>query len=148
MTGHAKPRQRGRSVAALLAGFATTAVLSLAADAVMHAAGVFPPWGQPMSDGLYIWATAYRVVFTVLGGYITARVAPAKPMRHVVVLGVIGLLAASAGTVATWNQGPEFGPKWYPILLVVTALPCVWAGGALAARGRIVEVWSGFRSST
>lgn len=35
------------------------------------------------------------------------------------------------------TQGPEFGPKWYPILLVITALPCVWAGGMLvSARGK------------
>ena len=121
-----------------MAGFLTTAVLSVATDAVMHATGVFPPSGQPMSDQLFVLATAYRVVFTVLGGYVTARLAPSKPMTHVRVLGVIGILAATAGAVATWNLGPEFGPKWYPILLIVTALPCVWAGGILASSGRTV----------
>jgi peptidoglycan/LPS O-acetylase OafA/YrhL len=128
---------RGRSVGAVLAGFVATAVLSLGADALMHATGVFPPWGQTMSDGLYVWATVYRVVFTVFGGFVTARVAARTPMTHVVVLGVVGVIAATAGTLATWNQGPEFGPKWYPLLLVVTALPCVWIGGVLA--GRVVE---------
>jgi hypothetical protein len=55
-------------------------------------------------------------------------------MGHVWTLGVIGLLAAIAGTVATWNKGPEFGPKWYPLALVVLAIPCVWSGGKLAQR--------------
>ena len=71
------------------------------------------------------------MAFTVLGGFITARLAPRKPMTHVLVLGALGIVAASAGVLATWNRGPEFGPKWYPIALVVTALPCVWAGGLL-----------------
>ena len=90
-----------------------------------------------MSDALFVWATVYRVAFTVLGGAMTAHLAPRKPMTHVLVLGAVGIVAALAGTLATWNQGPEFGPKWYPILLVITALPCVWAGGMLvSARGK------------
>jgi peptidoglycan/LPS O-acetylase OafA/YrhL len=128
----AAPHNLWRSVAAVAAGFLATALLSLGTDAVMHAIGVFPPWGQPMSDALFVLATAYRVVFTILGGAITARLAPRKPMTHVLVLGAIGLAAALAGTAATWSQGPEFGPRWYPILLVITALPCVWAGGRFA----------------
>jgi hypothetical protein len=36
--------------------------------------------------------------------------------------------------VATWYAGPEFGPRWYPALLVVTALPCVLGGAWLHAR--------------
>ena len=119
---------RGRSIAAVAGGFFATAVLSTAMDAVMHASAVFPPMGQAMSDGLYLWAMAYRVVLTVLGGYVTARLAPASAMRHALILALIGIVAATAGTVATWNLGPEFGPKWYPISLVVTALPCVLAG--------------------
>ncbi len=31
----------------------------------------------------------------------------------------------------TWDRGPEFGPHWYPLALVATALPCAWAGGLL-----------------
>jgi peptidoglycan/LPS O-acetylase OafA/YrhL len=126
----------GRSVLAVFAGFVTTALLSIGADAVMHGTGVFPPFGQPMSDGLYVWATVYRCAFTVLGGYVTAALAPRNPMSHVVVLGAIGIVAATAGAAATWNAGPEFGPKWYPIMLVVTALPCVWSGGLLRDRFR------------
>jgi len=112
-------------------------VLSLGTDVVLHAVRVFPPWGQPMSDALFVLATAYRIVYTVGGGYITARLAPGRPMRHVIVLGCVGLVAATIGLVATWNSGPDLGPKWYPILLVVTALPCVWLGGRMyGSRGR------------
>lgn len=127
-------KTRLRSVGAVLAGFVVTAALSLATDVAMHATGVFPGWGEPMSDGLFIWASAYRIVYTVLGGYVTARLAPYRPMSHVLALGAAGIVVASAGAAATWNAGPAFGPRWYPLLLVATALPCVWAGGRLHAR--------------
>jgi hypothetical protein len=123
----------GASIVAVAAGFLATAILSLGTDVVLHATGVYPPWGQPMSNALFAVATAYRVVFTVAGGYITARLSPDRPMRHVIILGGIGLVAATIGLLATWNAGPELGPKWYPIALVVTALPCVWWGGKLSA---------------
>ncbi len=129
MRGPATRSGRGRSIGAVLAGFLVTAGLSLATDAVMHATGVFPGWGQPMSDGLFVWATAYRVVFTVIGGYVTARLAPPRAMSHVLALGIIGSIAAAIGVVATWNAG--LGPRWYPLLILVTAMPCVWAGGRL-----------------
>lgn len=134
MTQEIAPRRLGRSAGALGAGFVVTAALSLGMDVIMHVAGVFPPWGEPMSNGLFVWATIYRVVFTVLGGYVTAALAPRRPMLHVMIGGAIGIVVATIGVVATWNAGPAFGPKWYPILLVVTAVPCVWAGGMLRVR--------------
>ena len=44
-----------------------------------------------------------------------------------------GLILSVVGLVATWNAGPELGPRWYPILLVVTALPSAWVGGWIHA---------------
>ena len=98
---------------------------------VLHAAGVFPPVGQPMSNPLFLLAAAYRVVYAVAGGYVAARLAPGRPMAHALALGVVGLVVSAAGAAATWNEGPAFGPRWYPLALVATALPCAWAGGRL-----------------
>ena len=134
MTRQTASANLGRSVGAVLAGFLLTALLSLGTDVVMHATGIFPPWGEPMTGGLFVWATVYRVVYTVLGGYLTATLAPRQPLAHVLALGAIGTLVATAGAVATWNAGPAFGPHWYPVLLVVTALPCVWGGGIIRQR--------------
>ena len=128
------PRRILPNVGAVVAGFFACFILSIVTDLVLHAAGIFPPWGQPMSDALFVLATAYRTVFTVAGGYITARLAPDRPMGHALTLGIVGLFAAIAGTVATWNKGPEFGPKWYPLALVALAIPCTWLGGKLATR--------------
>jgi hypothetical protein len=47
------------------------------------------------------------------------------------VLGLMGLVANILGTVTTWNKGPAFGPHWYPITLIVLALPTAWAGAQI-----------------
>jgi len=126
----------GRSALALFGGFMTVVVASTAIDGVLHASGVFPPFGKPMSDGLFALATAYRMALGAAGSYLAARWAGARPMWHAMVLGAIGTVAATAGLAATWNMGPEFGPRWYPIGLVLTALPCAWLGGHLYMRGK------------
>ena len=120
-----------RSIAAVFAGFVVIVVLSTATDLILHKAGVFPAMGQPMSNGLWALATAYRIVFGILGCYLAARLAPQRPMLHAMVLGVIGLVISTLGAVVTWNNGPGFGPHWYPLSLVVTVLPCAWVGGKL-----------------
>lgn len=123
-------RLRLQSVVALLAGFAAVVVLSLAADTVFHMLGVYPANGQAMNEvGDNVLALSYRCVFGALGSYIAARLAPARPMGHALILGLIGTALATLGVVATWNL--NLGPHWYPIALVVTALPCAWIGGAL-----------------
>jgi hypothetical protein len=66
-------------------------ILSLGTDVVLHAVGIYPPWLQSMSGALFLVATAYRIVFDVLGCYITARLAPDRPMQHALALGVVGL---------------------------------------------------------
>lgn len=126
---NAHPRRLWRSVGAVVAGFLVVFVLSTVTDVVMHATGIFPPWFQPMAAPLWLLATAYRVVYTVLGGYVAARLAPYLPMRHALVLGFIGLAVALAGALATMGRGPEFGPAWYAFGLVLTAVPCCWLGG-------------------
>ena len=122
----------GRSVGAVLAGLVTVIVTHTGTDAIMHALGVFPPAGQVMSDGLFALAATYRILFTVLGGYVTARLAPSKSLKHALVLGSIGSVLALAGMLATLGRGPGFGPLWYPLSLVVTALPTCWLGARIA----------------
>lgn len=119
-----------RSALAIIAGFIVVAVLSLATDEVLHLLGVYPPWGQPMVDTrLNLLALAYRIVYTILGGYITARFAPAAPLCHAVILGVVGLVPGAAGVIIA--SGMDLGPLWYPVALALVGLPCCWLGGVL-----------------
>ena len=121
----------GRSIWAIVAGFIFVVVLSLGTDEVLHMTGVFPPWGKPMSDPLFGIAFAYRSIYGIAGSYITARLAPNRPMKHALIGGAIGTVLAIIGAAATWNKGPEFGPHWYPLALVVTGLPYAWLGAKL-----------------
>jgi hypothetical protein len=122
-----------KSIGAVLAGMLAGIILTIATDIVLHAMGVFPPWGQSMVgfDGPLLLATAYRTVYGVAGSYIAARLAPDRHMLHALVLGAIGLAVSILGAVVTWNKGPAFGPHWYPLALVVLAMPQSWAGGRL-----------------
>jgi hypothetical protein len=128
MTEPGNSRNIARSVGAVFAGIAVGVALALGTDLLMHAAGVFPPWGKPMAGSLFVLAFAYRTVYSVAASYVTARLAPYGPMGHALAGGVLGLLVSIVGTVTTWNRGPEFGPHWYPLALVFTALPTAWAG--------------------
>ena len=132
-----RPRNTLRSIGAVFAGLVVIFVLSTAVDVALHATGVFPPWGQPMRDSRFLLATAYRLVISIGGCYLAARLASGRPMKHALALGVVGVIVSIAGAAATWNRGPEFGPKWYPIALIVLAMPCAWVGGKLQiAKGK------------
>ena len=127
------PRRIGRSIAAVLAGIVVGVAITIATDEVLHIVGVFPPWGASMVgfEGALLLATAYRTVYGILGSYIMARLAPDRPMMHALVGGFLGLVVSIAGAAATWNKGPAFGPHWYPLALIVLAMPQAWAGGKL-----------------
>ena len=129
MTETESPRRIGRSILALLAGFVVVVVLSLGTDLALHAAGIFPALGQTMSNGLFALATIYRTLYGVVGSYVTARVAPDRPMGHALVGGLIGLALSILGAVVTWNK--DLGPHWYPLALIATAMPGAWLGGKL-----------------
>jgi hypothetical protein len=131
-TTTARPRRLGRSVWALFAGFLFVVILSLVTDALFHKLGVFPPSGEYTPDKPFLLATAYRVIFGIIGSYITARLAPHSPMRHALIGGCIGILLGTLGAAATWNR--NLGPHWYPVALIVFALPQSWLGAKLFLR--------------
>jgi len=121
----------GRSILAVVVGIVAGVLVTTITDVVLHAAGLFAPWGQPVSDSSLLLATAYRVVYGVGAAYIIAWLAPNRPMLHALIGGALGVVASTVGAVLTWNGGPQFGARWYPFALIVTALPCAWLGGKL-----------------
>ena len=128
MSTERKPTPRiPRRVAAVLVGMVAIVGPSIGTDAALHATGVYPPFGQPMADALFLLATAYRTVYGVAGGYIAARLAPDRPMQHALAYGVVGLALSIAGAVAMWDAGPA----WYSLAIIAIAMPCAWAGGRL-----------------
>lgn len=128
-----------RSFWAVAAGVLFIIVVTTLVDLVLHAVKVFPPLDQPqtLDDRLSLIASSYRLVIGVAGGWLTAKLAPQNPMKHALILGVVGVVLGLVGVIATWNLG--MGPRWYPISLAVLAIPQCWAGGKIfvsqAARG-------------
>jgi len=118
-----------KSIWAVVAGVLVIIVVTTLVDIVLHATRVFPPMDQPINVALALLATSYRIVISVGGAWVTARLAPEKPMKHAMILGVAGLVLGLVGVVATWNLG--LGPRWYPISLAVLAIPQCWVGGKL-----------------
>lgn len=133
MSGTLFERHTLRSIGAVLAGMLAGIIVTIGTDVVLHAAGVFPPWGQSMVgfDGSLVLATAYRAIYGVGASYIIARLAPNRPMGHALIGGLIGFVVSTIGAVVTWNKGPSFGPHWYPLAIIAIALPSAWVGGKL-----------------
>ncbi len=115
-----------RSIWAVLAGVLVAIVVTTVIDVALHVAGVLPPINQPIDDARAVLASSYRVVIGIGCAWLTARLAPKEPMKHAMILGAVGAVVALVGVLATWNLG--LGPRWYPISLVILAMPqsLVW----------------------
>ena len=118
-----------KSTGAVVAGVLTIIVVTTLVDIVLHAAKVYPPWDQPITDAQALIASSYRLIISIAGAYLTARLAPDRPLRHAIILGWVGVLLGLAGVIATWNAG--LGPRWYPVSLAVLAIPQCWLGGKI-----------------
>ncbi len=127
-----------RSIGALLAGFITVVLLSIGTDFVLITLGVFPRFEEPglYSGWMLLFALIYRSIYTVAGGYVTAMLAPNRPMRHAIILGLLGIVAGTLGAIANWEK-TAVSTAWYPIVLIIAALPCTWLGGKLFDMRRV-----------
>lgn len=121
-----------KSIGAVVAGFVTVVILSIVTDIVLEAVKFFPPQDKPelYTGGLLLIAFIYRSIYTVAGGYVTAALAPNNPMRHAIILGALGMVMGTLGAVANWDKTAA-SDAWYPIALVIAAIPCTWLGSRL-----------------
>jgi hypothetical protein len=121
-----------KSIGTVLAGFITVIVLSIGTDALLETIKFFPPQNEPDSytSWMLLIALIYRSIYTVASGYVAAALAPDRPMRHALILGILGIAAGTLGVAANWDK-ITVSAAWYPIALVIAALPCTWLGGKL-----------------
>lgn len=135
MSGDSAAPTRWKSVWAVVAGILVIFVVTTLIDVILHATHVFPPWGEPMwSNALNALALSYRLPVDVAGSWLTARLAPSKPLKHAMIGGGIGLGLSVLGVVGAVMK--EFGPLWYPVALAASAIPSAWLGGWLFVRQR------------
>lgn len=120
-----------KSIGAVIAGFALLVILSMITDGILEKAGIMKT--DPFVENP-VWLIAiiilYRTVFNTLGCYLAGRLAPTKPMKHAIILGIIGVALTIVGLIAMW----DIPPRWYPISLIVLTLPAAWLGGKMAMK--------------
>jgi hypothetical protein len=122
-----------KSIGAVLAGLIFIGVTHTTVDRVLEGLGIFtPPTVRFDTPWMLVTATIYRTLLSIVGCFITGILAPSRPMFHALILGFIGLVLSSVGTVVAVRN--DLGPAWYPVALAVLSVPCAWAGGTLAER--------------
>lgn len=122
-----------KSIGAVLAGLVFIFVTHSVMDLILESLGIFtPPTVRFDTTWMVVTATVYRTILSIAGCFITAILAPSRPMLHALILGFIGLALSTAAAVVTIPM--DLGPAWYPIALAVLTIPCAWVGGKLAER--------------
>jgi hypothetical protein len=117
-----------RSIVAIVVGFLFIGALAGGTGAALASAGFVPPPGEPLTDlGPVLLETAYVAIFAIAGCWLAAWLAPDRPMRHALILGVLGLVFNVIGAVATWGQRPA----WAILLNLALVMPYAWIGGRL-----------------
>lgn len=121
-----------RSALVIVVGFVFIGALSIGTDAAVRAMypAAFTPAGGTNDVAILVGALVYVSIYAIAGCYLTARLAPSHPMRHAMILGVLGLVFSIAGTIPRWS----LTPAWYNVLGLVLVLPCAWIGGSLRER--------------
>ncbi len=114
-----------RSVWAILAGFILIGLLVFGTDAILRtiSPGSFNEGGGTRNLAILIVQMVYSAAYGVIGSYVAASLAPSSPMKHALILGVIGVFAAAM----LWGHVPS----WFLIINVLLVLPFAWLGGRL-----------------
>jgi hypothetical protein len=122
----------GRSILAVVVGFIVIGVLAIGTDAVVRTTvpQIFSATGRVDSVPWLALMQAYVFVYAVFGCWLTARLAPNRPMRHAIVLGLLGLAFNLVGTTLMWAQAPA----WYHLVALVLVMPAAWLGGRIRER--------------
>ena len=121
-----------RSIVAVLAGFFLIPILNFATLAIL--ARVAPetfPAGEPVTStaGL-ILTCAYVAIYGIGGCYLTARLAPSRPMLHALIVGVLGLAISIPVALQNWADAPA----WFNVYNLLAVMPYAWLGGRLRER--------------
>lgn len=129
-----------KSIGAILAGIFLGAILSIGTDFLMEKTGIMSMDNFKQSSlTIILFVIAYRFLFNVIGCYLTAFLAPNKPMKHVIVIGIIGTVLSIVGSIAMWDKAIPL----YNIAIIVMSLPSAWLGGQLYLKthkdGKAVE---------
>jgi hypothetical protein len=121
-----------RSVLAVVTGFVLIGALAYGTGLLLQRAmpAAFDATGNPTTMPLLLLTTVYVGVYATAGCWLAARLAPSHPMRHALVLGLLGLALNVASSVAIRGTVPD----WYLGLNLALTMVWAWLGGWLRER--------------
>ncbi|MBS4063833.1 MAG: hypothetical protein KGZ74_04705 [Chitinophagaceae bacterium] len=122
-----------KSIAAILAGFMLAAILSIGTDILLNSLGIIDMESfKDSSTVIILIVIIYRFIYNVIGCYLTSKLAPDKPMKHALIIGVIGTLFALLGSIVMWDKAVA----WYNISVIIISLPSAWIGAKSFTMGK------------
>ena len=121
-----------RSIVAIVVGFLVIGALATGTDLIVMKAfpGEFNEAGRTQNLSILMLIAAYVAVYAIAGCYLTARLAPNRPMRHALILGALGLAMNIVATTSLWGTLPA----WYLVMNLLLVMPYAWIGGRIRER--------------
>ncbi|MEM1180611.1 MAG: hypothetical protein AAGM22_19855 [Acidobacteriota bacterium] len=121
-----------RSLGAVLAGMFTWAILWVANNSALAAAfpDAFAEDGSTSRAGILLTMLAASVVFSVLAGWVTAKVAVDKVLAHTLALGLVQLAIGVLVQMQYW----DVMPLWYHLPFLALLIPGNVLGGVIRSR--------------
>ena len=124
-----------KRITSVLAGFFLIGLLGFLTDTVLQQLGILPiPTEHKFEAGHALLALSYHLLFAVLGGFVTARLAPDHPIAHAITMGILGIVISALGLIAIVMQ--DLAPAWYGWSLIIFSVPVTWLGGKVAILSR------------
>lgn len=123
----------GRSILAIVVGFVLTGALNMGTTALLSrvAPDLVPPPGTPTTNtAALLLISAYVALFGILGCYVTARLAPSRPLLHALIMGGIALAMSIPMTISMWNDAPA----WFNVYNLLAVMPYAYIGGSIRER--------------
>ena len=118
-----------RSIIAVIAGSVVWMVTALGMDALLMT--FMPEWfganGKTESVPLLLFMMSYSLLFSVLGGFVTASIARRKEIQHALALGGLQLAMGIIATVQFYDTAP----LWYHVMFLMLLVPANIFGGQL-----------------
>jgi|GEM_PF-4612956 len=115
-----------RSSRAVYTGLIVILALTLIGAFAAKLLGLIGTGTVPPENTLLLFNSSIALIMMV-GGYVTAKLAPGNAKDHTISLGVIltvlGLVASIGFSLS------HYGPNWFGWLLVLSGLPFAWLGG-------------------
>ena len=119
-----------RSVLVVLGGFVLIGALAFPTGKLFQATwpSQFQANGTPSTTPMMLVQLLYVGLYATFGCWLTARLAPSRPMLHALVLGALGLVLNVSSALALRDTAPA----WYWVAGVGTTVLWAWLGGRIA----------------